>query len=113
MLRYGGSALRKPHGRYLARSSDRLPRDLYLYESSGKFTGTTRSSKAASLIGKYHNAVHNYVAYGDAAALDLFEGQSVILSGKRYYFLTNHTLLNKLARAGDLHVLDIYSYGEK
>jgi hypothetical protein len=109
--RYVGSALIKHRGRYGARPSDRLRRDLVFYDSKGKFTLTTHSSRQSSTIAKYHNAVRAYIVYGDDSALKLFEGKAITVHGKPYAFMTDRRTLNRLARAGELHFLDIYGDG--
>jgi hypothetical protein len=109
--RYASNVLTKSAGRYTVKTSDRLRRDLAFYDSRGQFTLTTHSSRQASTIAKYHNAVRAYLIYGDDSALSEFEGQSITVHGKPYPFLTDRRSLNRLARAGELHFLDIYSNG--
>jgi hypothetical protein len=91
--------------------SDRLRRDLNFYDSKGKFTLTTHSSRQASKIAKYHNAVRSYIVYGDDSALKPFEGKAITVHGKPYAFVTDRRVLNRLGRAGELHFLDIYGEG--
>lgn len=109
--RYAGPALTKRHGRYRTLDSDRLRRELYLYDRHGKFSVVTRSSKAASRIAEYHNAVRSFIAYADSTALAKFEGKTLKVDGQDYVFLTDRRALTRLARAGELHFLDIYAHG--
>jgi hypothetical protein len=69
-----------------------------------------RTSRDASLAGHYWNAVHKYVAQGDASALKQFEGAQVISSkGQRLMLITDLKVLNRLAGAGVLSFESIYA----
>jgi|HubBroStandDraft_4_1064222.scaffolds.fasta_scaffold536761_1 hypothetical protein len=111
VTRYAKGAIYKRGARLRVKSSDRLHRDLIFYDSKGPFTLTTRSSRQASEIAKYHNAVRAYVIYGDDSALQNFDGKSITVHGKPYRFVTDRRTLNRFARAGELRFLDIYKDG--
>jgi hypothetical protein len=106
--RYAGSALAKRRGRYGAKPTDRLPRGLIFYDSEDELTLRTRSSRQASEIARYHNAVKAYVIHGDDTALREFEGKSIRVNGVDHPYVTDRRVLRKLERAGVLRFLDIY-----
>ncbi len=110
--RYAGSALKKRGHKYVARGFDRLPRKLKFFSDEQGYTEVvTRSTKAASRIARYQNALKAYAQYGDESLLREFEGKCITINSKRYHFLTDRRRLNSLIRAGDLHVEDIYATG--
>ncbi len=106
---YAGGALSRRGSRYKVKGSDRLRRELTFYDSSGKLALVTHSSRQATAIAKYHNAIKAYLIYGDDSALSEFDGKSIVVHGKPYPFLTDRRVLNRLARAGELNFLEIYT----
>lgn len=111
VLRFSGSSLRKlPSGRYVARPTDRLPRLIRIPMSSGVREVTLRSSKDATLVGEYWNAVHAYLAKGDVSGLDRFRGLHIITAdGERIVLLTDRASLDQLGGAGVLSFESIYA----
>lgn len=70
-----------------------------------------RSSKAASLVGRYWNAVDDALK-GNPSALKKFRGRKIPYNKRK--FLTNLKTLHRLAHAGLLDNLkDIYWHGRK
>jgi len=90
------------------KESDRLRRELVFYDASGEITLVTHSSKHATELSAYHNAVRAFLIYGDDAALRKFEGKRIVIGGVQRTFLTDKRVLSRLARAGELNILDIY-----
>jgi hypothetical protein len=111
LVRIGRPALRKlPNGRYVARSADRLFRVLVLPTTQGLREIVLNDSRAASLVGKYWNAVHLYLATGDDSGLAKFVGEVVTdASGRPVQLLTNLNELDRLASAGVLSFESIYA----
>jgi hypothetical protein len=107
--KYVGSALDVRSGRFDVKPTDRLPRAMRMLTPTGEISVLTTSSQAASRIGHYNNAVRTFLITGDESSLKLFEGLSVRSGSKTYAFVTNRTTLNRLARAGAVHFLDIYA----
>lgn len=65
--------------------------------------------KDRSLMGRYWNAVHKYVATGDASALAPFADAHVLdARGHRVRLLTDVAILDRLAAAGVLSFEEIY-----
>ena len=68
-----------------------------------------RSARDASLVGQYWNAVHRYVARGDSAALEDFEGIRITtVNGDKVALITDVDTLDRLAAAGVLSFESIY-----
>jgi hypothetical protein len=110
VLRYGGSALKKgPSGRYQATKTDRLLRMLMLPTPGGPREIAIRSSRAASLLGDYWNAVQKYLETGDKSRLAKFQGKSVTdASGAKLPLLTDVNELDRLGSAGALSFESLY-----
>ena len=107
--KYVGSALDVRSGKFDVKPTDRLPRSMRMLTPTGEIPVLTTSSRAASRIGHYNNAVRAFLISGDESSLKDFEGLSVRSGGKMYAFVTDRTTLNRLARAGAVHFLDIYA----
>ena len=112
ILKYVRPALRKRGKNYFAKPSDRLSRPpIAVIDSHGMRPVVVRGSRAASLIGRYFNAVDDALK-GKPAALKEFRGKKVPYSNVK--FLTNVKTLRKLKDAGVLDNLkDIYWHGRK
>ena len=82
--RVAGPALKQARsGRYVARGSDRLNREVRIPSADGLRDVTVRDSKAASLVGDYWNEVHAYLAKGDASGLRRFAKLHIIRRQRR------------------------------
>ena len=111
MRKYVGPALRKRGKDYAAKRSDRLPRVLIAIDNKGTRPIVVRSSKAASKMGRYFNAVDDALK-GKRGALREFRGKRIPYT--RLKFLTNLKTLRRLKDAGVLDNLkDIYWHGKK
>ncbi len=109
--KYAGSALRKRGKDYVARPSDRLVRTLTAIDALGTRPIVVRSSKAASKMGRYFNAVDDALK-GKRSALKEFQGKKIPYN--KLKFLTNVKTLRRLTDAGLLDNLkDIYWHGRK
>jgi hypothetical protein len=111
--RLAGSALQRgPSGRYTARASDRLAREVRLPSSGGLQDVTLRDSKQARLVGQYWNAVHAHSATGDSSPLRRFEGKHVVATnGEHVPLLVDTDVLDELGNAGVLSFESIYPSG--
>jgi hypothetical protein len=112
ILKYVGSALRKRGKDYVAKPSDRLLRPpMIALDAEGTRPVVVRSSKAASLNGRYWNAVDDALK-GKTAALKKFRGKKIPYN--RIKYLTNLKTLKLLADAGLLKdIKEIYWRGRK
>lgn len=112
IVKYVHAALRKRRKEYFAKPSDRLSRPpMAVIDSHGMRPVVVRSSKAASLIGRYFNSVDDALK-GKPAALKEFRGKKIPYNKGK--FLTNIKTLRRLQDAGILENLkDIYWHGRK
>jgi predicted transcriptional regulator len=106
--RYAEPALETRSGRLDARDSDKIARDLRFLTDRGYVTIRVTNSRDATRVARHGNAVRKFALYGDDSALKRFEGKSLKAGGKTYQFITDRATINRLARAGELHFLDIY-----
>lgn len=110
VLRLVGPALRKrATGRYATKASDRLLRVIVIPTSDGLAEIATRDSREASKVAKYWNAIHRYLAIGDAFALGQFKGKKITdAKGTEIRLLTNLEELDRIGSAGNLSFESIY-----
>lgn len=107
--RYASSALEVRSGRLDVKRSDRLPRPMRMLTPRGEVTVPTKSFRTASWIGKYNNALREFYVTGDSTAVKRFADKSIRSGGKTYEFVTDTKTLNRLARAGAVHFVDVYA----
>lgn len=107
--RYARSAIEMRSGRLDARRTDRIPRDLLMFDNKGQITIRVTNSRDATRVAKYNNAVRRFLLHGDDSQLKRFAGKKLSVGGKRYPFVTDPASLNRIARGGEIHFLDIYS----
>ncbi len=99
MRKYLGPALEKRGDDYVARPSDRLTRPLTAIDAKGTRPIVVQSSKAASQVGRYFNAVDDALN-GKPSALKKFRGKKIPYNNLK--FLTNLKTLRRLKDAGVL-----------
>jgi hypothetical protein len=107
--KYGATALETRSGRVDVTPSDRLERRMRLLTRQGEVSVTTRSSRAASRLSEYNNAVRKFYATEDTSALAPFRNKGIRSGGQRYEFVTDPRVLNRLGRAGAVSFIDIYA----
>jgi hypothetical protein len=108
--KYGGDAVEKRGGTYFARGTDTLTRRMVVLTKEGASLEIIHSSKDASLLGRYYNAVKEFAKTGDAGVLREFEGKTIKVRGQTMTLITDPGTLTDLARAGVLS--DIESISE-
>lgn len=111
VVRRASSALKKNQsGRYIAKSRDRLIRTLKIPTPQGAQEIGVRGFRAASRLGRYWEAVHQYYATGDTSRLQSFRGKSITaVGGVKHPLLTDLDALNRLGSAGVLSFESLYS----
>ena len=111
VLRWADDTLRRqPNGRYSAKSTDRLVRELKVPTPTGPIEITIRGSREASRIANYWNALERYYRTGDASGLQRFRGLYVTDTRRqRIPFLTDLDVLNRLGSAGVVSFESIYA----
>lgn len=108
--KYGGAAVEKRGGKWFAGDTDRLTRRMTVLTPDGPSLEVIHSSKDASLLGRYYNALKEYVRSGDRSVLQEFAGKTITVRGQKVALVTDPETLNNLARAGVLS--DIESVSE-
>ena len=101
-------ALRKREGRYSAVPLDELRRPMRVLTERGLVVLDVQSSRTASRLAKYWNAVDTYLRTGDRRALAPYAGRSLTAEGHRMSFVTDPRLLDRLANAGEVTFEDLY-----
>ena len=98
---YVGSALRKEaSGRFRATAYDRIARTLNFSTPQGDIAVTVRSSRTASRIAEYLNAVKQYLAGRDNSVVERFRGKSFRAGGATHVFITDSKTLDQFGDAG-------------
>jgi hypothetical protein len=109
---YAADALEIRSGRLDAKRIDKLRRNLRFFTDAGQVEIVVSNSRDARRIALYHNALRRFLVSGDDSRLKKFAGKSVRADGGSYRFVTDHRAINRLARAGEIHFLDIYASPE-
>jgi hypothetical protein len=109
--KYAQGSIQIRSGRFDVTASDQLPRRMRMLTAQGEVIVRTTSSRTASRIGDYNNALRKYVVSGDPSGLKPFEGKSVRSGGKAYVFATDRRTIDRFVRAGAVHFVDIYAPG--
>lgn len=107
--KFAGSALQTRSGRLDAKATDRIARELNFFSDKGHLSVRVTNSRDATRVARHSNAVRKYVLYGDDSDLKRFDGKTLRASGKTYAFATDKAAINRLARAGAVSFMDIYS----
>jgi hypothetical protein len=111
MRKYAPTAVELRGSRYIVTPSDRLPRYMRMLTTQGETVVRTTSSRTATLIADYNNAMRVYVLTGDATGLAAFKDKTVGSRGEVYTFATDRRTIDRYVRAGAVHFLDIYARG--
>jgi hypothetical protein len=108
--RYVGSALvHGSDGRYRAKPNDRLYRRMRFLDEQGRVDVEVASAREASKLAQYWAAVDHYARTGDTRPLRRFEHMRLRLRDKSVRrFVTDPTVLDRLALAGELSFEDLY-----
>jgi hypothetical protein len=93
-VRRASGAFRKVDGRWVATRFDQVERWLRSYEGGSRVEVLVRSSRTASLLSRYANAVGRYRETGDASGLRKFKGKTYLdARGKTHSFETDPAAL--------------------
>jgi hypothetical protein len=107
---WGKSGLsRASNGRFIARKTDRIPRQMVILTADGKRQIVVLDSRQATTVGEHWNAVGKYVRTGEAEELAVLRDKSVVdADGVKHALLTDTAELNRQAGAGTLSFESIY-----
>ena len=106
--KYARQALRKRRRTYQVIPIDELRRPMRVLTERGLVVLDLRSSKAASRLATYWNAVDEYLRTGDRRGLVAFDGRGFRAEGQLVAFITDPHLLDRLANAGQVTFEDLY-----
>jgi len=108
VVRKARQALRKRRGSYVAIPLDELRRPMRVLTERGLVVLDVRSSRTASKVATFWNAVDTYLRTGDRRPLAPYKGRSFLAEGHRMPFITDPRLLDRLAHAGQVTFEDLY-----
>jgi len=84
------NAFRKTRRRWTAKRSDKIPRVIKINEKGREVSIEINDSRTASLIGRYHNAVKQFLNTGNKKALKKFRKKKIKdIHGNLHSFETN------------------------
>jgi hypothetical protein len=108
--RYAGDALERNHGRFHAKSVDRLARVMNMVATVPRepVPLLIKRSDTASKIGRHHAALRRYLNTGDWSALKEFRGATLHAEKHGYMLLTDPAEINFRAKRGLLSFESIY-----
>lgn len=111
VINWGGRALKKrSNGRYTVTRTDSLLRVLQVPTPDGARDIAVRSSRAATTLGKYWDAVQKYLRTGDGSVIKTFIGKHIKdASGQKVPLITELAELKRLGSAGVLSFETIYA----
>jgi hypothetical protein len=101
--------MRQSAERYSTRQ-DNSPQTLRFLDEQGVFEVAVRSARKRSRIAQYFSALSTYFGpTGDPSALAEFKGESIVVDGTRYGFVTDLDILERLGYAGELEFEELYA----
>ena len=93
------NAFKKERGKWIPKEYDRISRTMSIYENGKQEWIDVRDSRTASKIGKYNNAVKQFLATGNEDFLKGFDKPIRNSEGQLHYFETNTNRLIEIAEA--------------
>lgn len=103
VLRLAGSAVRRTATGWKAHPTDSFQRRLLFLFQDGTDFITVGGSRRASAISDYWRAIGRYLEQGQDRELQRFAGRHIVdAHGKHHPFITDRTILRRLARAGQV-----------
>jgi hypothetical protein len=108
--KYAGHAVALvPPGRYAARSSDRLARDLRFLTDEGAIVVRVRSARDASAVARHASAVRRFFETGDTKSLKPFVGRALRAGRRTYAYVTDPYTLARLGNVGEVRYDELYA----
>ena len=104
------NSFEKVKGRWKAKKTDKISRIMAINENGKELFIEVTDSRYATIIGKYHSAVKEYLNTGNTEVLAEFEGKKVKdSSGKWHTLETNPSAIREInARREEPEFYDIY-----
>lgn len=106
--RYERGVVKRKKRLYVAEPFDRQLRQLKFLSPDGIILLDIRDSRVASRIASYWSSVDFFLRTGDPSRLRAFESKTVRSGGHRYAFITDPTLVERLANAGVVSFEELY-----
>ncbi len=109
--KYVGRAIeRLPNGRYQAKPWDRFERSVRILIPDGPERITVKDSRTASKVGRYWNAVHDFLTTGETEDLERFGSESFQVDGQQFGFIADLDLIERLAFGSEISFEDLYTH---
>ncbi|MEM3502849.1 MAG: hypothetical protein QXJ62_05015 [Nitrososphaeria archaeon] len=93
------NAFKKVNGKWTAKKYDKISRVMSIYENGKQEWIEIRDSRTASRIGKYSNAVKEFLSTGNVEALKQFRKSFKDANGKLHHLETDPNKLYEIAEA--------------
>lgn len=93
------SAFKKVRRKWIPKEYDRISRVMNVYENGKQVSIEIDDSRTASKIGKYNNAVKQFLTTGDKKVLEEFKKSFKDAQGKLHYFEINPNKLTEIMEA--------------
>jgi hypothetical protein len=98
-----------PPGRYAARSSDRIARDLRFLTDDGAIVVRVRSARDASAVARHASAVRRFFETGETKGLKPFIGKALRAGRRTYAYITDPYTLARLGNVGEVRYDELYA----
>ncbi|MGC8669487.1 MAG: hypothetical protein ACP5VE_15375 [Chthonomonadales bacterium] len=106
--KYASDAVYTIGRRIVAKPEDGLLRRMMVPTGSGVVTTYVRGSREASLVSQYWNGVRKYIETGDFSDIAALSGKRVTVHGRKVALPTDRASVDRLVRAGEMDIDDIY-----
>ena len=110
VLRSIRQAFKKVKGRWKPKHTDHISRTISIYENCKHVFVTVNDSQTASLLGRYNNAVRQYLTYGNATLImdDIFKKPFVDENNVTHTLDTDLNCLDQLQANNETEFYEIY-----
>jgi len=104
------NAFKKVDGKWIPKKFDKIPRSMLISENGKLRSITVSDSRHAKTIGRYHNAVKQYLNSGDVSKLKKFAKRKIRDSdGKLHSFETDPVLVQEInERIEEIEFFEVY-----
>lgn len=106
------NAFRKVNRRWIPKKTDKIPRSMIINENGKRISIEINDSRYASVIGKYHNAVKEFLNTGNKKKLSEFSKITIKDSNKNeHFFETNPKKIIQIEeRVEEREFVDVYDF---
>lgn len=107
--KYAGTALSKEGAHWRVSEWDRIPRPMRFITPQGLTAIEVKDSRSASAIGRYMDAIDEYLKTGNEEVLRPFRSQTFVANGVEHSFVVDPETLETLANIGQVQFEDLYA----